>query len=125
MEYVSGKNPDGTNNRYLDNLRYFSGAARQHLILLLAARKLSNDLLEDLSRQIENLFFCYTITREPTKIFEKKFAKWSTDLIKVKDKEDLDEFITKYLEKKARKKDSFIYHLSILTQKDIQQYKRS
>lgn len=121
---VSGKNPDGTSNRYLDNIRYFSGAARQHLILLLAARKLPNTLLEKLARQIENLFFCYTITREPTKTFEKKFAKWSVDLLKVNDEADLDKFINKYIEDEKRKKrDSFIYHLSTLTQQNIQQYR--
>ncbi|OLO39334.1 hypothetical protein BTR23_09840 [Alkalihalophilus pseudofirmus] len=122
--YVSGKNPDGTDNRYLDNLRYFSGSARQHLILLLAARKLDNQLLEKLSRQIENLFFCYTITREPTKTFEKKFAKWSLDLIKVKDEEGLDQFLQKYIEdEKRKKKESFTYHLQMLTQQSIQQYR--
>nr|WP_246594241.1 DUF262 domain-containing protein [Evansella tamaricis] len=123
-QYVSGKNPDGTNNRYLDNLRYFSGAARQHLILLLAARKLPNDLLEKLAWQIENLFFCYTITREPTKTFEKKFAKWATDLLLVKDEQGLDEFIKKYIvDEKNKKKDNFVYHLSMLNQTSIQQYR--
>lgn len=123
-QYVSGKNPDGSNNRYLDNLRYFSGSARQHLILLLAARKLNNALLEKLSRQIENLFFCYTITREPTKTFEKKFAKWSLDLLNVRDEQGLDQFLEKYIEdEKRKKKDSFVYHLSVLTQKSIQQYR--
>lgn len=123
-QFVSGKNPNGSSNRYLDNIRYFSGSARQHLILLLAARKLPNDLLEKLARQIENLFFCYTITREPTKTFEKKFAKWSVGLQRVNDETDLDKFIEKYIEDEKRKKrDSFIYHLSTLTQQNIQQYR--
>lgn len=123
-QYMAGKNPDATPNRYLDNLRYFCGAARQHLILLLAARRLEPNLLEKLSRQIENLFFCYIITREPTKTFEKKFARWSSDLLKITTESELDEFLNKYIEAEKKKmRSSFEHDLGVLTQHDIQQYR--
>jgi hypothetical protein len=123
-QFISGKNPDGSYNRYLDNLRYFSGSARQHLILLLAARKLQNTFLEKLSRQIENLFFCYTITREPTKSFEVKFAKWAKELSVVKSESELDGFISKYIDDEKKKmKAKFEFNLLSLNQGSIQQYR--
>jgi uncharacterized protein with ParB-like and HNH nuclease domain len=88
-----GKNADGTANQYLANMRHMSGAARQHLILLLTGMKLHKDVFTELCRQLENLFFVYIITREPTKEFERRFAVWATDLNKVTSSEDLQKFL--------------------------------
>jgi uncharacterized protein with ParB-like and HNH nuclease domain len=91
--FVNGKNIDGSENRYLKNLRYLSGVARQQLILLLAGRHLPiNDFVE-LSRQIENLFFAYIITREPTRRFERAFAQWAREMRGVRDRTELDAFL--------------------------------
>jgi len=89
--FVEKKDPQGTPNRYLNNIALLSGAARQHFVLLLAGHHLPPELFTELCRQIENLFFCYIITREPTKNFERNFARWSTELRAVKDAEGLNE----------------------------------
>ena len=91
--FIGGKNSDGSPNRYLDNIRLLSGTARQHLILLMAGRHLPKDAFELLSQQMENLFFAYIITREPTRKFERSFAHWSKGLKNVHNKAELESFI--------------------------------
>ena len=102
--FLSGKNLDGTWNRYLDNMKYLSGAARQHFILLLAGKDLSKEPFNELCRNIENLFFCYIITREPTKAFERDFSKWSSELRACHTVEDIGKFISKYITPDLNKK---------------------
>lgn len=92
--FRGGKNEKGERNRYLDNIRLLGGqAARQHLILLLAGRHLGPALFDRLAAEVENLFFCYVITREPTRDFERNFAKWATELRSIKSDEELEAFI--------------------------------
>lgn len=91
--FVDGKNIDRSPNRYLINLSYLSGAARQQLILLLAGRHLSVTLFTELARHIENLFFAYIIAREPTKEFERAFARWAPELRTVEDRAELNAFV--------------------------------
>ena len=93
--FIAGKNIDETLNRYLFNIRCLSGAARQHLILLLAGQRLPIDCFTELCRHLENLFFAYIITREPTREFERTFAQWAPELRRVENKNGLDEFIAK------------------------------
>lgn len=94
--FRSGKNEGGERNRFLDNMRLLGGqAARQHLILLLAGRHLSPELFDRLASEVENLFFCYVITREPTRNFERNFARWATELRSVGSEEEFDTFISK------------------------------
>jgi len=45
--FLAGQNLDGTENRFLKNIRLFGGASRQHLMLLLAAKDL--DKVSDIS----------------------------------------------------------------------------
>ncbi len=96
-QFARGKNADGSQNRYLSNIRAMSGAARQHLILLLAGRHLADELFTELCREIENLFFAYVITRENTREFERKFALWAKDLQVVRSEAKLQEFLKDYL----------------------------
>lgn len=92
--YVNGRNRDDTANRYLVNIGYLSGAARQHLILLLAGIHLPKEDFVELCRQLENLFFAYIITREPTKEFERRFARWAQQVRKISTRADLDNFLS-------------------------------
>lgn len=93
-KFREGKNERGERNRYLDNIRLLGGqAARQHLILLLAGRHLAPALFDRLAAEVENLFFCYVITREPTRDFERNFAKWATELRAITTEEGLEGFI--------------------------------
>jgi hypothetical protein len=92
--FLVGCDQGGTQNRYLENLRLLGGrAARQHLILLVAGRHLSGPLFDRLASEVENLFFVYVITREPTRDFERNFARWAVDLRKVAAEADLENFV--------------------------------
>lgn len=122
--YLECKNAQGKDNRYLRNIALLGGALRQQYILLLAGRHLAQELFDRLSRAIENLFFCYIITREPTKTFERNFARWAVDLRKTKNAEELDAFITKYFAPDMQSRiDRFDFAFRELTQDRIQQYR--
>lgn len=98
--FREGKNERGERNRFLDNIRILGGkAARQHLILLLAGRHLDATLFDRLAAEVESLFFCYVITREPTRDFERNFAKWATELRSIQTEQELDAFITARFDK--------------------------
>lgn len=123
--FASSQNANATPNRYLSNITTLSGAARQHFILLLAGQHLPEDAFVELSRQLENLYFCYLITREPTKNFETKFTKWSTELRAIKDRAGLDEFITKWFtpDRQARS-NAFDFAFRELTQDKLPKYRQ-
>lgn len=98
--FREGKNERGERNRFLDNIRILGGkAARQHLILLLAGRHLEATLFDRLAAEVESLFFCYVITREPTRDFERNFAKWATELRSIQTEQGLDAFISARFDK--------------------------
>jgi len=92
--FSKGHNPSKTDNRFLINILRASGRARQHLILMLAARHLPDSALIDLARNIEYLFFSYNITREPTKAFESRFAEWAKEVRACKSPDDVVTFIS-------------------------------
>ncbi len=122
--FLASKDSQGNDTRYLRNLALLGGAVRQHYILLLAGRHLSRPLFERLCAAIENLFFCYIITREPTKTFERTFARWSPDLRKCGDEAALDDFLDRYIVKDMRGRvDRFDFAFRELTQNSIQQYR--
>lgn len=122
--FLACKDAEGRENRYLVNLSLLGGALRQQYILLMAARNLRPELFDRLCRAIENLFFCYIVTREPTKTFERNFARWSRDLRAVKDNAELDAFIKKYfVEDMASRAERFDFAFRELSQNLIQQYR--
>lgn len=122
--FLACKDVAGNDNRYLRNLVLLGGALRQQYILLMAARNLPTPLFDRLCRAIENLFFCYIITREPTKTFERNFARWSPDLRGVKDEKGLDAFVKKYfVEDMATRADRFDFAFRELSQSRLQQYR--
>ena len=122
--FLSSKDCRGIENRYLRNLALLGGALRQQHILLLAGRHLAPNLFENLCRGIENLFFCYIITREPTKTFERNFARWSRELRNCKDGDALDAFLNRYFVADLRgRSDRFDFAFRELTQLNIQKYR--
>lgn len=122
--FLSSKDLQGNENRYLRNLALLGGALRQQYILLLAGRHLPIALFDRLCRAIENLFFCYIITREPTKTFERNFARWSAELRDCKDETTLNVFLNKYFVADLRgRMDRFNFAFQELTQWNIQQYR--
>ncbi|MGH8259570.1 MAG: DUF262 domain-containing protein, partial [Steroidobacteraceae bacterium] len=89
--FFEGLDRNGAKSRYLENMKLLGGrAARQHLILLLAGRRLASAMFESLCREVENLFFCYVITREATRDFERNFALWAREIRMCKTQTDLD-----------------------------------
>ncbi|WP_084555264.1 DUF262 domain-containing protein [[Phormidium ambiguum] IAM M-71] len=103
VNFTEGKDVQGKNNRYLENIQHLSSAARMPLMLLLAGQNLSTDCFNELCRQVENLFFAYLITREPTSNFERRFAQWCSQINKVTDKEKLDKFIIEQIQPAKQK----------------------
>ena len=96
QHYMNGKDQSGVKNRYLENLQLLGGrAARQHFILLLAGSHFSANLFDRLAREVEDLFFVYVITREPTRDFERNFARWASELRNITFESDLETFISR------------------------------
>lgn len=122
--FLACKDAQGQENRYLRNLALLGGALRQQYILLLAGRHLPPALFDRLCRAIENLFFCYIITREPTKTFERNFARWSADLRQVRTAAALEDFIARYFVPDMQAhSDRFDFAFRELSLARIQQYR--
>ena len=122
--YLRGLDATGQPNRYLTNIRLMSGAARQHFILLLAGQSLPPQTLNELCRHLENLFFAYVITREPTRDFEREFAQWAVDLRSVTTRGDLDAFIELYFQPaKTNLAARFALSFRELEEDSLQQYR--
>jgi hypothetical protein len=122
--FSESKNPQGVANQYLRNLALLGGALRQHYILLLAGRNLPVPLFDRLCRAIENLLFCYIITREQSKTLERNFARWALELSDIRDEQTLDMFLGKNTTPEMAKRNSpFDFAFSELNQVSIQQYR--
>ncbi len=92
--FLAGQDENGSKNPHLENMQLLGGrAARQHLILLLAGRHLRDSLFDQLSREVEDLFFVYVITREPTRDFEREFVRWAEELRRIHTEAELEDFI--------------------------------
>jgi len=80
--------------------------------------------VDRLCQSIENLFFCYIITREPTKTFERNFARWSANLCNVKTAQDFRVVIARcFIPDMQNHSDRFDFAFRELTQDRIQQYR--
>lgn len=123
--FRNGAVETGARNRFLDNMRLLGGkAARQHLILLMAGRHLAPHLFDRLASEVENLFFCYVITREPTRTFERNFARWATELRGISTEDEFDAFITQRFDReKANLSARFKDALGRLKLGMLQQYR--
>lgn len=124
VKYFKGEDQIGQ-NIFLNNIRKLGGGSfRQHLILLLAGRKLSKPLFDHFAKQIETLIFFYFITREPTKEFERNFSKWAKDLINIKTADELDLFIKDKIKPEVdEKRNSYKSSFLDLNQNSVQQYR--
>ncbi len=122
--FVANNDVQDESNRYLKNIAKLSGAVRQHFILLLAGQHLQPDLFTELCRRIENLFFCYIVTREPTKTFEHTFARLSGKLRTVTNADQLMAFFAEYFDPDISSRSAnFDFAFSQLSQARIQQYR--
>lgn len=122
--FLNGKDIDGASNPYLKNLTILSGASRQHFILLLAGRHLPTNAFNRLCQMLENLTFCYLITREPAKTLERNFLLWSSDVRDSKTIDELEAFIEqKIIPDLAKRRSSFDFAFGALSQSKIQRYR--
>ncbi|MDT8333843.1 DUF262 domain-containing protein [Roseomonas gilardii] len=123
--FLAGKGEDNEARPALQSMRILGGsAARQHLILLLAGRHLLTELFDRLAREIENLFFAYVITREPTRDFERDFARWATELRAVQSVEDFDALVEKrFRPAKAALASRYAEAFERLSSVDLQAYR--
>jgi hypothetical protein len=64
----------------LSNIYKFSGRARQHLIIMLAAEGLGRGELDEVERQLERLFVAFVLIQEPTKALDLIFANAAPNL---------------------------------------------
>jgi hypothetical protein len=102
-QFSKGKKLDGSESRYLANLKMLSGSARQHLILLMAARQMNSDCFDVLCKEIEDLFFTYIVTEQVTRDFETKFAEWAPQLLTVDCMESLSKFVEEKFEPEKKR----------------------
>lgn len=119
--FLGGQGEDGEARPALQSMRSLGGsAARQHLILLLAARHLAPDLFDRFTREIDNLFFTYVLAREPTR----DFARWAPEVKAVTTAEALDAVIAKrFRPAKAALASRFSEAFGRLTAHDLQAYR--
>ncbi|MCC7361743.1 MAG: DUF262 domain-containing protein [Anaerolineales bacterium] len=123
--YASAKDPLGNLSPYLKNIARFSGAARQHFILLLAGNQLSPEQFNEMCRVLEKLLFSYFITREQSKTLERNFATWSSDLRSVHGDGDLQAFISGRLNPEiVSHADQLEAQFSLISQKVVRQQYR-
>lgn len=122
--YSSARDPYGAPNPYLKNISLFSGVARQHFVLLLAARHMPQHLFTELARNIENLFFTYVLTREANKTYERNFVRWAKEVRSIRTEHELKSFLDKYvIPELASRSTDFDYAFRELDQHRIQQYR--
>jgi len=98
--FTHDKNADGSENRYLENIKKLQGRYSQHLILLLAGRFLEKELFTTLCSHVENLLFVYTVTRSSRRKdinMIRSFSQWSKRLRLVQSSEELSDFIMTYI----------------------------
>ena len=123
-QFVKGNNNVSEPVRYLRNIAKLSNQAKQHFILLLASLHMPAKLFEKLCQNIEYLFFCYLIIREPTRNFERMFARWAKELRQVNDESSLQNFLEKYIEVElSAKASTFDFAFTDLSATKIQQYR--
>ena len=94
------------------------------MILLLAARHMQLELFDRLTREIENLFFTYAVTREPTRDFERDFARWAPEVKMAKTADEVEALIEKrFRPARAALAARFSEAFSRLESKDLQAYR--
>jgi len=123
--FLKGKAADGSDNRFLANISLLGGkSAKQHLILLLAGRQLEPAMFDRLCAEVECLFFSYVITREPTRNFERNFARWANEIRKSTDSDTLNRlFEFAFRKEKLTLSARFDLAMQELTDESIQNYR--
>lgn len=127
---LNQKNIDDSDNQNLINIKYLIPNAKQHIILLLAAMKLSKDCFNFLTSEIENLLFVYTFLDKKVNELEKPFIDWASKVAKITNpdeeaqKEEIKNFIEQeIIPNKQQFKSEFEQKFSKLSQLDFNSIK--
>lgn len=125
VNFAHGKDADGEYNAHLTNIIYLGGMAfRQHLILLLTARRFPLDMFNYLAKNLETYLFYYLFTREQAKIYEKQFGKWDIALKDVTSMSELVDFVRDQMKPEIDKKDiEYKARFLSFAESDLQQYR--
>lgn len=122
--FVNHRDHEGRENHYLANVSAMSNSATLHFILLLAARHLDEECFTELTRQIENLYFCYLLTREQSKVFERSFTRWAKDVARVRSRQELDGFVSQEIAPElAARSRRFAFAFDELGEGRVQKYR--
>lgn len=123
--FLKANDPHGNPNHHLQNIGIVAGrAARQHMIILLAGTQLDAGDFSKLARAVENLLFCFIVTKESTKTLERWFGQWATELRSVNGGSALDQFIEAHLYKEIRAREkAFDFAIRELNYGRMQKYK--
>ena len=123
--FLAGEDRNGRPVTSLANLQLLGGkSARQHLILLLAAKELPEPLFDRLSAEVENILFVYVITRESTRAFERNFAVWASEVRDVSTTEELEAFVgSRFVPAKAELATRFDDAFENLYDDSVQRYR--
>jgi uncharacterized protein with ParB-like and HNH nuclease domain len=96
--FAHWKDTAGTEIESLKNIYQINYLSRQHFVLLLAGSQMKYELFQKLCCKIENLFFCYVLTRESNKTYERNFTSWAGIVKKITTQEQLADFFENYVD---------------------------
>lgn len=93
-------------NAALANIMRLSGRARQHLIVMLASKKLLPEQVELLSERLESLFVAFVLAKEPTKALDLIFSNAAPKLREIDAGDDVafSNFLQQEIEPEIRKR---------------------
>lgn len=92
LNFMGGRGVDGKPHADMEAVQLLAGkATRQHLILLLAARNLPEEIFSAVCRDAEHLMFVYLIAGQNFREFETLFPVWAQQFSVIK---TLDEYET-------------------------------
>ncbi len=95
--FAAGKLESGVTCRHVRNIWHCAHAARQHQILLLAARGAPEDGVVRLAEEIEKLYFVFLITHQSPNKFETDFVAWASILRNITTTEGIEDFLEAHL----------------------------
>jgi hypothetical protein len=103
LHFLDGLGADGKPHPRVQAISLLAGrATRQHLILLLAARKHPTDIFDELCRDIESLLVTYLVTRTTSREFEALFPEWAVRIAAVASVEEYRAFASATLVARRR-----------------------
>jgi len=99
--FLKGYGRNGKASHVVESISLLAGkSTRQHLILLLAGRNLSDELFDALCADTEALLFTYLITRQTNRDFEVMFPEWAPKLADVRTIAEYEDFAERTLRKR-------------------------